>query len=192
MREIPLIVLLVACGGGGNNDGVFVDGPPLGGSCTEVNDACTGETICVSGSCVVAFPRTYEASAIMLTLRTTDPNGAGWDVGGGAPDPLVEIHVNGTKVAMTSTVQDSFSGNFAGPYAFELVGGANLEFIAYDEDVTANDLAYGCGATPITANLLRSRELMCIGSGATQGNSIRVTVTPRRATRSARAPCASS
>jgi hypothetical protein len=80
---------------------------------------------------------------------------------------------------MTSTVQDRFSGNFAGPFAFELAGGANLEFLAYDEDVTVNDPAFGCVATPITANLLRSRELMCTGGGATQGSSIRVTVTPR-------------
>jgi hypothetical protein len=164
---------LGACGGGGS-DGP-IDGPPINGSCTTSPDNCTGETICVGGACVLAFPRSYTISNIKLMVPTTDPDGAAWDAGGGAPDLFIEINVNGAKVATTPVVSDMFSATFAGPFQVQLEGGATVRFDSFDEDVTVNDPAYACIANPITAQLLRIRKLACM----TGSNSMVLDIAPR-------------
>ena len=103
MKTLGLVLLLVAAcasddGGGGGGD-----------MCNVANDTCAGETVCVDGSCVAAFPRVYNIGNVRVTLPTTDSQGAAWDIGGGAPDIFVEVRVNGTLAGTTSTVQDQFS-----------------------------------------------------------------------------------
>lgn len=165
-KKFLVLCLLAACsssggggGGLGGDDGID--------TCSETSDSCGGETICVSGSCVAAFGRVYSIRDVSVQVPTTDPNGAAWDAGGGAPDLKLEVLVNGTSVAMTPAVQDQFSATFAGPFNVTLIAGSSLELSVLDEDLTVDDPAYGCGASPIEAGQLRQRALMCASAGGT-------------------------
>lgn len=133
--------------------------------CSAAADSCTGESICVSGSCAAAYPRVYALTGLQLMAPTTKPDGSGWDVGGGAPDLFVEIAVNDALVAETLVQGDSFSAAFAGPFRVSLIAGASLELRMLDEDVAANDHVFTCLASPLTAAQLRRRELQCTSTG---------------------------
>lgn len=172
MKWIAALVVLAGClGGDGGDDG----GDGGGGTCSEIADRCTGESICIAGRCEAAFGRIYKISNVQITVPTTDPQGAAWDVGGGAPDLLLEISVNGTRVAGAPAVQDRFSASFTGPFDVTLVGGSSLVVSTLDEDITVNDPAFECRASPITADLLRSRSLSC----ALGGNTLSFEMAPR-------------
>jgi hypothetical protein len=137
-----------------------------GGGCTEAADNCTAETICISTSCVAAFGRIYSIHDVVVHVPTTDPNGAGWDVGNGAPDLKLDISVNGTTVATAPAVPDQFMATFAGPYNVTLIAGSSLVITALDEDVTTDDTAFICEVSPVSAGQLRSRSLSCAGAGS--------------------------
>lgn len=161
----------IGCGGGNGDDG----GDDSGDECSEQSDTCDGESICVDGFCEDAFGREYSITDVDVEVPTTAPSGDAWDVGGGAPDLFVEIYVN-DFVEDTSTVeQDSFSAFFPGPFTAELIAGNDLTIVSYDEDITVDDPAYACAASPITASLLRSRLLSC-SSGT---GSMTFTIQPR-------------
>lgn len=134
-------------------------------SCSASADICSGDTICISGQCEAAFGRLYSVTNVTVQLPTTDGSGAAWDVGGGAPDIFVEFFVNNASVGRSSTTQDMFSAAFAGPFSVQPIGGGALEVRAFDEDLTVNDLAFTCAATPLTAALLRGRDLQCAAAG---------------------------
>lgn len=156
-----LLVVVTACSGdespGGTPD---APGGGGGGGCSAVQDTCTGETVCVSGSCVAAFPRVYAISAINIALPTTN-QGATWDVGGGAPDPFAVISVNGTMAATTSAVQDVFTATLPGPWNITInAAGSTLLVDIFDEDATVDDHAFACTGT-LTAALARARTLAC-------------------------------
>ena len=142
------------------------------GPCAAQADTCTGETICIAGSCEPAFGRFYDIGALSVSLPATDPNGYYWDFAGGAPDIFVRIHVNGALRATTTGVTDQFTAMFAGPYPVQPIGGGWLELVAYDEDVTTSELAFTCTANPLTAAQLRSRKLACAAGGSTMSFTI--------------------
>lgn len=182
MRWVMLMALWVgaACTDAGNDDGPSFCGDGVcnigesagncpgdcaaGGACSPSNDTCGGETICVGNSCVAAFPRVYAITNVSVMLPTTDPNGEAWDLGGGAPDLFVG---DSSGNPLTNTVQDQFSATFPGPFDVQLIAGATLRISIWDEDVSANDLAFSCQAAPVTADLLRSRVLRCTQGGST-------------------------
>jgi len=123
--------------------------------------------VCLSGSCVAAFPRVYSIRDVSVQVPTRDPNGEAWDAGGGAPDLKLSIMINGTEVATAPAVQDQFSARFGGPFDVQLIAGSRLTLMALDEDLTADDPAYGCEANPVTAAHLRERSLACASGGST-------------------------
>jgi hypothetical protein len=171
MKWIVALVLVAGCfdddGGGGGGGG--------GGSCDAFADRCAGENICIAGRCEAAFGRIYSITNVQVTVPTTDPQGAPWDVGGGAPDLLLEISVDGAKVADAPAVPDQFSATFTGPFSVTLIGGSALVVSILDEDLTVNDPAFACGADPITADQLRARALGCM-QGA---NNLSLGIAPR-------------
>lgn len=177
------MVFLVACGGddgGGGGGGVdaprMIDAPGGGGGCTSSPDNCTGENVCVNSSCVAAFPRVYSVRNIRVMLPTTDPDGAGWDAGGGAPDIFVNVYV-AALVGTSPVVDNVFAATFPGPFDVSLVGGGTLTVEALDEDVTVNDVAVRCTANPITAANVRSRALACSATATT--GSIAFDIAPK-------------
>ncbi len=160
-RLFVVVVLIAGCvaedaGGGGG-----------GGGCSESGDSCSGETICVAGSCVAAFGRVYLVSDVSVHVPTTDSSGAAWDIGGGAPDLKIKISVNGSVVSTSVAVADQFNASFAGPFSVTLVAGGSLRIDAVDEDVTVDDPAVACQANPVTAAQLRTRTMSCSASGST-------------------------
>ncbi len=150
-------------------------GGGIGATCSEFSDSCTGETICLAGSCVAAFPRAYSISELQISVPTTMPDGSPWDLGGGAPDLFLAAYVNNQAAAVTPTAFDRFSASFAGPYTLTLGAGSSLLIQAFDEDLTINDPAYGCVASPLTAALLRERILGC----SSAGNTLSFRISPR-------------
>jgi len=85
--------------------------------------------------------------------------GATWDISGGAPDLFVTLAINGSVQATSQVVDDQFSATFAGPFAVTLsAAGSRLDLTVYDEDVTTNDLAFGCVANPLPARQVTARR----------------------------------
>lgn len=152
---LTVTLALVGCASDGGGD----DGG--GDECTVMADNCTGETICVAGSCVAAFPRVYKLGAIQHSVPTTKTDSTSWDAAGGAPDLFVTIDVNGTTVATTNVVSDQFNATWPGPFSVSLIAGSTLTLTSYDQDVSVNDPGFACEAKPITAALLRLRQLGC-------------------------------
>ena len=103
---------------------------------------------------------------VAVTLPTTDGAGQAWDVGGGAPDIFVELFVNNVSAGRSATTQDMFSAAFPGPFSIQPIGGGGFEVRVFDEDLTVNDLAFTCATTPLTADLLRARDLQCATAGS--------------------------
>lgn len=175
MREwfvVGISLAFIACGGGGGDDGSGDDG---GDECSEQSDDCSGESICIDGFCEATFGREYSITDVDVEVPTTDANGDAWDVGGGAPDLMLEIYVNDSLEATTAAEQDSFTAFFAGPFNVELIGGNDLIIASLDEDLTVNDPAFTCTASPITAAMLRGRFLSC----SSAGNSMSFAIEPR-------------
>lgn len=152
-----LFLAAAACGGGGDDT---TGDDTTGHECEPSSDTCTGDTICIQFNCESAFNRIYDVSAITVSLPTTDPSGAGWDVGGGAPDIFVEALVGTTSLGTSVTVNDAFSASFDETFSPTLPKGVEFWLDVYDEDVAANDLAFSCGGA-FTADLLRGHALMC-------------------------------
>src|SRR5687767_11963696 len=88
------------CSGGGNLASCPGDCPATACSPADPSD-CAGETICVDGSCVAAFGRVYTFSMAHVVANSLDTNGEAWDALGGAPDPFVEVQLNGSVVLTT-------------------------------------------------------------------------------------------
>lgn len=167
--------MAAGCGGGDGDTAPFLDAPGTTPACTTVPDNCGGETICGSaGACVAAFPRVYAITQVMLRVPTTDPDGLAWDAGGGAPDLLLTISVDGVAKHTTPvTAPDQFQATFAGPFDVQLVGGSNLRIDSFDEDVTVNDPAFACVLNPVDAAKLRARAISCTLGGNSMTYSIR-------------------
>lgn len=156
-----------ACTGGGGGGG--------GDECSEAADGCVGESICIDGRCEAAFGRVYTLMDVAVSMPTTDTRGDAWDAFGGAPDLFARISVDGSTIATTGVIPDSFSGNFRGPYNTTLIAGSSLVVEVFDEDISANDLMFTCTASPITPNILRGRSARC----ATSGASVAFQIDPR-------------
>jgi hypothetical protein len=191
---IAVAVALYGCGGSGDDDGpICGDGFCTGGenaascpgdcqgfTCSPADPSdCTGETICVDGACVAAFGRVYTFSMAHVVANSLDPNGEAWDALGGAPDPFVEVELNGTVILTTSVVADVFEASFSDQADATIPAGSTLTFTAYDEDVSVNDPMISCVADQLTADFLRNGILTCTGQGPTAGTSIDLAVEPR-------------
>jgi hypothetical protein len=176
-KLLVMVAMLCACGGDDGGSG-GVDASTGNGGCTAIpTDNCSGDDVCPGNGqeCGAAFPRMYWVTNIQVTVPTTDPNGAEWDVGGGAPDLFVVVGVNGTEAGRTQPVQDQFSATFSGPVMVQLAAAqATLDLHVYDSDVTSGDDALDCSA-PMTAELLRGHQLSC---APPTGAMMTFTITP--------------
>ncbi len=169
LAALPLLTALASLGGvggagcGGDGDG---DGSPDASvPCSETADTCSGETVCLGGACVVAFPRVYAVSNVQHTVPATRPDGSAWDSGGTPPDLLLQISVNGVIAHTTPSVPDSLTASFVGPFNLELIAGSSLILSTYDEDPVGNDPAYSCQSNPVSLAQLRARVIACNSPG---------------------------
>ena len=127
-------------------------GTGSGGStgCTS-HSQCGSEEICLGGSCQTAWNRLFRYSVVAGEAPTTDPNDmdASWDLGGGAPDPFVEIREGETIIEVTSVQYNTFFPVW-GEYAEVVLkqGGADIAFVMFDEDTVDHDYMTGVTAKP--------------------------------------------
>ncbi|HEY5928076.1 MAG TPA: hypothetical protein VIV11_40595, partial [Kofleriaceae bacterium] len=109
MTKLLVLVIAVGCSGSGSDaptdvdaavdradaEAIAVDAPSVMDAppCSASADTCSGETICIAGTCEAAFGRLYDIRALAVTLPTTDAAGYAWDFAGGAPDIFVQISI---------------------------------------------------------------------------------------------------
>lgn len=149
---------------------------PIDAECSESDDDCFGDDICIRGYCEPAYARTYELSIDEVVLPSTDPNGQCWDVPCGPPDPYIVVRVDGREVGVTDEASDRFEASFGDIFTFDVDYGSSLEINLYDADIDTDDLALDCSARPIDTRLLRSRFITCGSRG--QSNYLRATILP--------------
>jgi hypothetical protein len=155
--SLPLAVLV----------GCSVESPS---SCmTASTDTCSLDTICVSNSCTAAFPHAYAITQLSATAPNLKPDGTQWNADrDGTPDLFVEIYVNGTVVKTTDVNPMSFNATFTGPYAVMLDANAALDLKASNKTTSGtSELVFDCPIPMVTAQLLRTRYVLCSGTGVT-------------------------
>jgi len=135
-------------------------------------NSCAGETICVGTMCEPAFNRIYTFSEISVTVATKNPGGSAWEPLGGAPDPFVEVKLNGTSILKTANVSDVFAATYTESTDQQIVAGSTLQLTMSDADVTGDDLILDCTIDPLTADELRHAVVECDGSDTTAGSTI--------------------
>jgi hypothetical protein len=147
-------------------------------SCTVGDPAsCTGETICIAGTCENAFGRNYRITVVAGVVTERNANDDAWDVGGGLPDPVVTLTINGvthTSQVINDTLEPTW--NFVTPPTL-IPGGTVFAIDAADSDIAADDAILACINNPLTANLLRAGA-RCSGVGALADAHVDVKFTP--------------
>lgn len=157
--------------------GAVVRDPGGGGECSERADDCSGDTICLSGTCEAAYPRSYDLSIDDVSLPSRDPNNNCWDIPCGPPDPYVVVRLDDRDVGATDEASDTNEASWSDIFPITLSSGSRLELQLYDSDVDNDDLALACSSIPIDTELLRSRFVVCGSRGS--GSYLHATITPR-------------
>ncbi|MEQ9495384.1 MAG: C2 domain-containing protein [Deltaproteobacteria bacterium] len=136
--------------------------------------SCSGETVCIDGSCVSAFPRFYVLTVGAVTVASRDANDECWDVGCGAPDPFAVVMLNDERIGATTTRQDVFEATFDEAFDLEMTAGSEVAVLVGDEDISENDLVLSCVLSSIDGDTIRGRAFVCDGE-----NSVRFSIVPR-------------
>ena len=139
------------------------DCPPGACSTTDVT-TCAGETICLNGTCVAAFGRTYTIVAYSATVPQFKPDGTTWDAVGGAPDPYAIVTLNGQALWMTTAIQDNFTPTWNQGAPSVIAAGSTFIIDVNDEDVAADDGVFRCMWSPLTADDLHIGGISCSGA----------------------------
>ncbi len=147
-------------------------------ACTAANDTCTGETICISGACEPAFPRTYVVTDVMVSLPMTNMYGQPWDADNSAPD-LFLADSNGMN-PMTAIAPNVYSTRFAGPFEYAFTSTSELRVDVWDSDPEysppfTRELVFSCNLQPVQAAFFRPRTWGCAYNNAT----LTLTINPK-------------
>ncbi len=151
-------------------------------TCSTQPDNCTGENICVSGTCVSAFGRVYRIVVVDGMISAADSNGDDWDAFNGLPDPMVQLTLNGTVIGTTASRENTLSPVW-NQYATAVIpAGSSFVVKVLDHDVQLDDTMFTCQSNPLTANLLRihgSPYASCSGTGAISDSKVRIYFAPQ-------------
>lgn len=88
--------------------------------------------------------------ALEVRIPYSKPNGRAWDVGEGAPDPLIHVRQDGYEIYTSPVVQDRFTARFELDPPIELDRTTNFEVEVIDKDVAANDPVGTARFIPLT------------------------------------------
>ena len=177
MLKVCLVLALSSCG---DDAPSAIDAPPgsadAAGTCSETVDRCAGETICMGGTCVAAYPRTYNFSNITVTASGTN-DGAPWDPDSSLADITVSIENALVNIANTPVLTDRTMGEFPGPYSVMLTGDGALLILADDDDEGATEQIVACALVGRQEQLapFRTHRVSC----ANGAKSMMMTVTPQ-------------
>ncbi len=75
--------------------------------------------------------------AISVAIGLTKPNGKSWDVGGGAPDPLVSARISSSGKTVSRSFRDSLNPSTS--FSAELAPSDSISITVVDSDMSAND-----------------------------------------------------
>ena len=151
------------------------------GACACHPGDCTGNDVCIGEVCTPAFGRAYRVTVTAMTVAGLDQAGQLWDVdaSGGAPDPFVEVRLNGALVFQTAVANNTHTPSFTGAVTVTIPPGANLTFTGWDDDAFGqDDPIIACAYSPLTADAFRSFRIRCAGTGAEGGTVIELGVVP--------------
>ena len=111
------------------------------GACTAHAD-CAYDSICAPGfSCTTPDYVPLTVTIYSAEYPQHDATGAAWDAFGGLPDPKICINDYTKDLVCTKVKSDTLTASFYETFSVTLFAGDKLCFIAYDEDLTANDQA---------------------------------------------------
>jgi len=140
-----------------------------GDTCTECEsrEVCGYDEICHNASCEGVFGRAHRITILSLEVGSTDPDGDGWDVFGGAPDLLVSFGIVGSEACTTTKVQDAFSASWTESCEFTFTADDTFALEVYDSDLGGDYLAAGWlyEGTEALVALAASGEEMSLSSG---------------------------
>ena len=103
------------------------------GECLGHED-CGAEQLCDLGTCANAYGTLYTVTVTSAHVPPRDPNGASWDLGGGAPDLFVVVEHDG-RLFPTNAVADSFDPVWDHPLAITIRRGVEFRVDLWDEDL---------------------------------------------------------
>lgn len=112
-----------------------------------------------------------------LTVSSTNYAGAAWDIGGGAPDPVVDIRVASDTATPTRVngPDDVFSITYVSSNAATNIRASDLQaelrFDALDEDVTDYEFIGACRFTVGDATFTGSQQTVACPVDASTMNS---------------------
>src|SRR5262245_22606423 len=93
----------------------------------QVCNTCSGETVCVDNRCEDAFPRFYTIEFGRVIFPNAKPDGGCWDEPGcGAPDPEIEVRLNGEEAAELDFDDDLFEATFTDAIDIQIIAGSRL------------------------------------------------------------------
>jgi hypothetical protein len=170
---IGVAAFAVACGDDtpdqNNNNNIDRDGDGDIDS-DDMNLACTtpcsGDNVCISGSCQPAFPQFYTITITSVHFAERDLNGNCWDDPGcGAPDPEIEIKLNDVQVEELDLDDDNFDLTLNETVEVYLVGNSTLEIELQDDDVVDDQEILECRFAPLNAENIRNADLSCMQNG---------------------------
>ncbi len=124
--------------------------------------------MCIDDRCEDAFPRFYQIEISSVTIPQGKLDGSCWDEPScGAPDPEIEIQLNGDTVGELEASDDMFTASFADAIELQLIAGSRLRLQLEDEDTVRDEEVFACNFDPLTAERIRDGDLSCISdSGA--------------------------
>lgn len=131
-------------GGGSSPGGGGGSGAADPGGC-RTSTSCGFDQVCVRGECTPALDRAWTITVLGFEAATTKPNGDGWDIGGGAPDPYAVfglLNAGGTEYTTfcsTVAIADSFRGSWNEDCDFVIPSGGALGIDVWDGDLADPD-----------------------------------------------------
>jgi hypothetical protein len=83
-----------------------------------------------------------------------------WDADGSAPDPFIQVFVDGVSVGTTSARANTRFPTWTARFRGTVSNGSIVELDVWDEDIAAHDFAFTCALT-IGESMLRARTFTC-------------------------------
>lgn len=128
------------CGDGICASGESHESCPADCGCARHAD-CRPDQVCLGGECNLAFGRHYRLTLVGAEISSTQPGtGEPWDALGGAPDPFIAVSVDGEPIAVTDTLDDTFTPTWLQSVdVLFATSSTTVVLDLFDEDLASHD-----------------------------------------------------
>lgn len=115
--------------------------------CT-LNYDCDDDSVCISGTCTLAYGRAYTITFVSAKISEKHPQtDSAWDGLGGAPDPQLAYKFGGVE-GHTSTAQDTFRPAWNHSFDVTLFESQEIAIYVWDMDLSSHDGIGGIDFSP--------------------------------------------